>query len=448
MKLRLLATVATIGLVGALGAPQAKAQAAAAPAPAAPAAPAAPTSNAMATPSMGPTLAANPNPVSIDLSDANIPYFGKQYITAQFTGLGFWQSNAVPPVLGVNPPTLPHGFQGNTTTEADVSNAMAEVQKTDGLVQYYVQAGAYTFPTVGSAYIDAADANSAYFGAVPVVYGKIVPTDSLSFQIGKLPTLIGQESVFTFQNINIERGLLWAQENIINRGIQGNYTTGPWAFALSLNDGFYTDNFTYITGSVTYTMDSANTFVLAGGGNAGRYTHVNPVTGLANVASPEPAANEQQYDLSWTYTNGPWTINPWIQYTHTPSITVPVTGHINSGATYGAALLVAYTFDPSQTFGIAGFSLGGRAEYIDSTGSTTTPGSGPNLLGYGPGSKAWSLTLTPTYQYKLVFIRGEVSYVQASNVAPGFGFGGEAKPPTGGTATTQARGLVELGFLF
>ena len=46
------------------------------------------------------------------------------------------------------------------------------------------------------------------------------------FLIGSLPTLMGAESTFTYQNFNIERGIVWNQENAINRGIQVNQTTG------------------------------------------------------------------------------------------------------------------------------------------------------------------------------------------------------------------------------
>ncbi len=101
------------------------------------------------------------------------------------------------------------------------------------------------------------------------------PTDSFSIEAGKLPTLIGEEGTFTFQNLNIERGLLWNVENLINRGVQGNYTWGPLGFALSWNDGYYTDNFKYVTGAVTWTVDSSDTIVLAGGGPFAKYTHLN-----------------------------------------------------------------------------------------------------------------------------------------------------------------------------
>ena len=37
--------------------------------------------------------------------------------------------------------------------------------------------------------------------------------------------------------MNIERGLLWNQENAVNRGIQANYSAGPVAISVSWNDG-------------------------------------------------------------------------------------------------------------------------------------------------------------------------------------------------------------------
>ena len=61
---------------------------------------------------------------------------------------------------------------------------------------------------------------------------------------------------------------------------------------------------------------------------------------------------------------------------------------------------------------------------------------------YGPGSTAWSFTLTPTYQYKQIFTRTDISYVSVGNITTGLAFG------TFGTKPSQTRGVVELGFLF
>ena len=72
-----------------------------------------------------------------------------------------------------------------------------------------------------------------------------------------MPTLIGAEYTFTFQNMNIERGLLWNQEPAISRGAQLNYTADPLAFSFSWNDGFYSNQFTWLTGSLAYTLDKA-----------------------------------------------------------------------------------------------------------------------------------------------------------------------------------------------
>jgi hypothetical protein len=53
-----------------------------------------------------------------------------------------------------------------------------------------------------------------------------------------------------------------------------------------------------------------------------------------------------------------------------------------------------------------------------------------------------SLTLTPTWQFKTFFIRGEASYTKLDDAAPGAGFG------SAGTADSQTRLMVETGVLF
>jgi hypothetical protein len=86
-----------------------------------------------------------------------------------------------------------------------------------------------------------------------------------------------------------------------------------------------------------------------------------------------------------------------------------------------------------------GFSLAGRGEYIGSSGSPAEQS--VNLL-YGPGSAAWSLTATPTWQRSRFFTRGDVSYVHANSLTAGDAFGAQ------GTKADQTRGVLELGFLF
>ncbi|WP_164055912.1 outer membrane beta-barrel protein, partial [Serratia marcescens] len=66
----------------------------------------------------------------------------------------------------------------------------------------------------------------------------------------------------------------------------------------------------------------------------------------------------------------------------------------------------------------------------------------PTNLLYGPGSSAWSLTFTPTYQKGIFFARGEVSYTRIGNLEAGFGFGRDFD------RRDQVRALIETGILF
>jgi hypothetical protein len=59
---------------------------------------------------------------------------------------------------------------------------------------------------------------------------------------------------------------------------------------------------------------------------------------------------------------------------------------------------------------------------------------------FGPGSNAWSFTVTPTYTINRWFARGEVSYVGLGGGGSGYG--------TDGTKKDQVRGMLELGILF
>jgi hypothetical protein len=81
---------------------------------------------------------------------------------------------------------------------------------------------------LGAPYFGTATTVGDFYGPVPVAWAKIAPTDNFYIQGGKLPTLIGAENAFTFQNMNIERGLLFAQEPTISRGGQLGYTRGRW----------------------------------------------------------------------------------------------------------------------------------------------------------------------------------------------------------------------------
>lgn len=359
--------------------------------------------DAMSTPGMTGPLIANPNPTSFDLGP-----LGKTYVTGAVSGLAFWQDNVAP---------------GDRAFQWDLANGQVFIQKTDGLIQYFVQVGAYSLPDLGTTYLRSGSATNDFYGAVPQAFIKIAPTDNFSVEAGKLPTLIGAEYTWSFENMNIERGLVWNQENAVNRGVQVNYNTGPLTFALSWNDGMYSNRLSWAWLSVAYAIGSADTLTFIGSGNTAH-------TDYGSLATPLYQNNEQLYNLIYTHTSGPWTITPYLQYTSVPRRAE--IGAFHSAATWGGALLVNYAFDPH-------WNLAARAEYITSSGSVAD--GAPSLI-YGPGSHAWSVTVTPTFQYNIFFARAELSYVGAGSTTPGFALGSTFD------STTQTRAMFETGILF
>jgi Putative beta-barrel porin-2, OmpL-like. bbp2 len=381
-------------------APSTSPTAAAAPA----AAPAAPAPAPMSTPAMNPPLSANPNPFSVDAGP-----LGKIYVTGALTALAFTQTNAVP---------------GDRASWGDFSNAQVFIQKTDGVIQFFVQAGAYSLPDLGTAYVKASSLTGDTYGVVPQAFLKIAPNAEFNIMAGKLPTLIGAEATFSFENANIERGLLWNQENAVNRGVQANYSKGPLTLSLSVNDGFYSNHYTWGTFLVAWALNPRDTITVDGGGDY--FGH----GATSSFATPLAANNGQIYNLMFSHNSGPLTLTPYLQYTYVPA--VPSIGLTHSASTFGLALIAKYSFTPALSVAL-------RGEYISSTGNSAQ--GAPNLL-YGPGSNAWSLTFTPTYQFKIFFVRGEVSYVKADGITPGFAFG------QSGAAADQTRAMIETGVLF
>ena len=361
---------------------------------------------APAPPALGPSfsgpMAANPATFNFEL-----PVLGKIYAGGVASAFGQVQNNAV---------------FGDHDARGDASNAMVIVQKVDGVFQFYLQAGIYSFPAIGTPYLRATTNTDATFGALPVAFLKLAPSANFSVQAGKLPTLIGAEGVFSFQNINVDRGLLWNQENVVNKGVQVNLTAGKFLLNVALTDGFYSGKYNWVTGLLTYTIDPANAVAFAGGGSLS-------YDARSSFRTPLFLNNSQMYNIIFTHNAGKWMVQPYVQYTHVPRLR-----QVGSAAasTYGGALLVKYM--ASQHW-----SIPARVEYIDSTGKRGS--AAPNLL-YGQGSNAFSATVTPTYTNKIFFARAELNYVHASSTTAGAVFDDT------GNKRSQVRGLLEAGVVF
>ncbi len=347
---------------------------------------------------------------------------GKIGVQGVASGMAFYQDN----------PQGAAGTLGSKYTGADITNGLVIVQKNSGIVQFTLEAGAYSFPTLAAGFGSASQTIND-FGALPVAYVTLAPSKAFSVEIGKLPTLIGAEDGFTFQNINIERGLLWDVEPIVSRGVQANYSVGPLSASLSWNDGYYSNRYNTVSGDLTWTIDGSNSLEFYASGHLGQAGgSTNNAYGAVNIN--DGADGSTLYGLIYTYSHGPWTVEPYLQYMHTPAQSEIGLNHGFSN--YGGAILASYSFTPT-------LSLAGRVEYLGVSGH---PGLGQESYASGitdlpEDSHAWSITLTPTYQSGDFFLRGELSYVTAS-CPYGHGFSGAS-----GLGTTQLRGLVETGFL-
>ena len=380
----------------------------AASAPATPAAPADPT----------PAPAAAPAPLSTFVLTGPLQWLppatldagplGKLYVNGIVTGFSQFQNNHVP---------------GDDSAQATLSNGQVFIQRADGKVQYFIQAGVYTMQALSAPFVNAQDTMKNFYGPVPVAYLKLQAAKNTQFLIGSLPTLMGAESTFTYQNFNIERGIVWNQENAINRGIQVNQTLGKYlSAAISWNDGYYSNRYSWLSGSVTLTK-GPHSLVYDGMGNLGQTVYQTAATPVQN--------NGYMHAVIYTYTKGPWIVSPYFQYGNLP--TNAKVGVTKATSATGGALNVSYAFK-------SGFSLPARVEYLTSSGNATD--GSVNLLGFGAGSAGTTFTATPTYQKGGVYVRGDLAWVHATNYTPGSVFG------TTGTDADQFRGVLEFGFIF
>ncbi len=338
---------------------------------------------------------------------------GKLSVNGIVTGFSVFQNNSVP---------------GDDNAQATLSNGQIFIQKADGRLQYYIQAGVYTMPTLSVPFANAQNTVNNFYGPVPVAYLKLQAAKNTQFLIGSLPTLMGAESTFTYQNFNIERGIVWNQENAINRGIQVNQTVGKYlSAALSWNDGYYSNRYSWLSGSATLTK-GPHSLVYDGMGNLGQ----TAFAGQPSRTAVPIQNNGYMHAVIYTYTKGPWIISPYFQYGNVPT-NVKV-GVLKSTSATGGALNASYAFK-------SGFSLPVRVEYLTSSGSANDEVS-VNLSGFGAGSSGTTFTATPTYQKGGMYVRSDLAWVHASNYTPGDTFGKT------GTEANQFRTVLEFGFIF
>ncbi len=300
-------------------------------------------------------------------------------------------------------------------TRYDVGSAIISLSKPAEPFGLTLIGGAYATPVVGVGLLKTSETTDL-FSPLPVAYVEYAPIKGLSLQAGKLPTIIGYESAFTYMNSNIQRGLVWNMQPVINNGVRVAYSTDLFTVKAGINDGFYTlsttDPKVAFEGSVGITpiKDASLSF---------NFLIPNKDSKPNDTAFP---ANKREYNIVASYSFESFSLGADLMYVEAPRSSEA--GVPTKAKASGGALHMSYELKPIK--------LSGRVEYFKDNSDL----GGTDLVGLGDGNKGWTFTITPAYKAGPLMVRAEVSYVKADN------------PFTANGKKNQTRLGLEVGFLF
>ena len=217
------------------------------------------------------------------------------------------------------------------------------------------------------------DSNFGIFEAY--AEGKIGP---VKVKAGRFATMIGGEAPFTWQNVNIQRGLVWYGEPVFFDGVRVSADIGRFSVYVGANDRDTDDGKMAFEGGIG--------------------TSIGKIDAGFNVLIPDKDDqwNTRTYNLTFNINYFDFLpITFYVDYLNTPQPG-------DDADSWGAALLGEFKYNNA-------ISVGGRVEYVNNDGD------GDNY-GIGKGNSAWTFTITPKYQInKYLYVRAEASYVKLGN---------------------------------
>ena len=339
----------------------------------------------------------------------------------------------------------------------NVGNAMIELQKTDGELQFTIEVGSQGGNlTVGQPPIGTngrvAQTSISNFSTGPLYAGYVTVAPKnmpFTFSAGMMPSLEGYESGLDWNNPVQLTTAAFFVENSQNRAVEGVYTKGPVSATVTFGDGYNTGVFNFLQALVTYTINSSNNVNVFYGGNLGT-TGLNAKTyggtgGYGNPASFGTVGtygpqfdNSQMIGAFYSFTQGNLNLVPEIQYQYAKAnakvnIFKPTSNIVG-------ALFADYTFGTSP------YSIGAWGEYFDSHTSASDQAAGSGTWFIGPNAEAIGAAVAPTWQYKDLFARANAGYLyllsnkDATGASYGYGSNGNGRG--------QFVGTLEAGLLF
>ena len=224
---------------------------------------------------------------------------------------------------------------------------------------------------------------------------------------GRILTNIGGEAPFSWQNVNIQRGLLWNGEPVFYNGVRISAEYGQFSGYIGVNDRDTSDGKMALEAGVStslpYKVDASFNVLLPDSKDETKTRVYNLTLNIGYIEN-----------LPLTF---------YVDY-----LDKPQPG--DNAQSWGAALLGEYKVNEK-------ISIGGRVEYVNNDGD------GDNY-DIGKGNNAVTFTITPKYRFnKYLYIRGEASYVKLGNKY----YQKKANDPKSKT-DNEFRLAAEIGFVF
>ena len=320
-------------------------------------------------------------------------------------------------------------------TGAEFLNGLIQVQKPTGPVQFTIEVGSTTSLTLGTA-PTRTSVQTFSTGPLYAGYVTLAPTSNFTISAGQIGSLEGYESGIDWNNANMLTTDLFYVENSQSRGVTATYTQGPVSATLTFGDGYDTGVWNFLQGLVTYTVNSNNSLSVFGATNLGRTGLNANIYGSANLPYNKSTVlnygpnyvNSTMLGAYYSYTMGNLNLVPEVQYIYA-KVDHQI-GLNKFSSNFGAALFADYSFGKSP------YSIGAWAEYFSSNG--------PDFWFLNPGAQGIGLSISPTWQSKNLFVRGDVGLMHltrfSNNGSRGYGNDGGSR--------NQADFLLEGGVLF
>jgi hypothetical protein len=285
---------------------------------------------------------------------------------------------------------------------ANVANALVELQKSSGILQFTIEIGANGGAIgLGSTVGKIAETSITTYTTGPLYAGyvTIAPTGlPITISAGQIGSLEGYESGVDWNNPSQIVTDIFEVQNSQNRGVNINYSSGPINATVQFGDGWDDGVFNFLQALLTYTIDSNDVANVYYAGALGR-TGLNAITyGNTPEGTYGPYyKNSQMIGGFYSYTMGNLNLVPEVQYVYAKADAQ--LGLAKGSSNLGTALFGDYSFGTSP------YSVGGWVEYEDSFGDDS--------WFIGPKSELVGFAVSPTWQYKDLFARasGGVGYL-------------------------------------